>query len=288
MSDQLKGLLITTLGVLFIVPDSLFIRLIDAPALTIVFWRGVGSSTAIALWLFFTFGTKPFKDLRKAGRSAIAYPICLGLAGTLFVYAITLTDVANVVFIIASIPIFAAIQSRIFLGERISTRVRWTIIAVLVGVFLIAGGSFSAGPEDLLGIGVALLVSVIFAGGVVSIRVARPISLVAAAPIGAMGASLLVFPFTDIWDVDPSQWYLFALHGGLFIAASTVLITIGARYISAPEVSLLILLESILAPILVWAFIGETISTTTFIGGAIVLTALFVSNFAALRRRAPA
>ncbi|MEM9360973.1 MAG: DMT family transporter [Pseudomonadota bacterium] len=288
MSDQLKGLLITTLGVLFIVPDSLFIRLIDAPALTIIFWRGIGSSTAITLWLLLTYGTQPFKDLRKAGASALVYSICLGLAGILFVLAITLTDVANVVFIIASIPIFAAILSRIFLGETISPRVRMTIIAVLAGVFLIAGGSLSAGPEDLLGIGVALLVSIIFAGGVVSIRVARPVSLVAAAPIGALGASLLVLPFTDPLSADPAQWHLYAMHGGLFIAASTVLITIGARYISAPEVSLLILLESILAPILVWAFIGETISTTTFIGGAIVLTALFVSNFVALRRRAPA
>lgn len=42
-----------------------------------------------------------------------------------------------------------------------------------------------------------------------------------------------------------------------FIAVATCFLTLGPRYISSAEVSLLILLESVLAPLLVWAVVGE-------------------------------
>ena len=39
MTERSKGLLITFLGVLFVVPDSLFVRLIDSDPMTTAFWR---------------------------------------------------------------------------------------------------------------------------------------------------------------------------------------------------------------------------------------------------------
>ena len=40
-NDQAKGLLLTAVGVLAIVPDSILIRLIQANILTITFWRAL-------------------------------------------------------------------------------------------------------------------------------------------------------------------------------------------------------------------------------------------------------
>ena len=74
------------------------------------------------------------------------------------------------------------------------------------------------------------------------------------------------------------------LGHGAFIAAATCLLTLGPRYISSAEVSLLILLESVLAPILVWFVIGEDPGVWALIGGAVVVGALLVSNLVALRR----
>jgi GPH family glycoside/pentoside/hexuronide:cation symporter len=61
------------------------------------------------------------------------------------------------------------------------------------------------------------------------------------------------------------------MHGGIFIAASTCLLAIGPRYITSAEVALLILLESILAPLLVWWVLEEAIGRATLIGGAVLL-----------------
>ena len=66
---------------------------------------------------------------------------------------------------------------------------------------------------------------------------------------------------------------------------ATCFLTLGPRYISSPEVSLLILLESVLAPLLVWAIVGEDPGRWAMIGGAVVIGALLASNFVALRRR---
>ena len=41
VTDHFKGLLITTFGVLLVVPDSLFVRFIDANPIVTAFWRGI-------------------------------------------------------------------------------------------------------------------------------------------------------------------------------------------------------------------------------------------------------
>ena len=72
---------------------------------------------------------------------------------------------------------------------------------------------------------------------------------------------------------------------GVFIVVSMSLLAIGPRYIPSAEVSLLVLLESVLAPLLVWAVVGEHPGTWTLAGGVIVVGALLVSNVVALKGR---
>jgi drug/metabolite transporter (DMT)-like permease len=97
-------------------------------------------------------------------------------------------------------------------------------------------------------------------------------------------AALMVLPFATPSQAMPSQAGLVLMHGA-FIACSTSLMTLGPRYLSTPEVSLLILLESVLAPLLVWAVVGEDPGAWALLGGAVVIGALLVSNLVALRRR---
>jgi drug/metabolite transporter (DMT)-like permease len=141
MSDQAKGLMITTLAVLMVVPDSLFVRLIGADALVIAFWRGVVSGGLILLGVLAWQGTRPYRALPGTGIYGAIYVLAVGAAGVLFPLAVSLTSVANVVFIIAALPVFAALYSRIFLGEAISRRMVLTMIAVAVGLAILGYGS---------------------------------------------------------------------------------------------------------------------------------------------------
>lgn len=285
MPDHLKGLLITTLGVLLIVPDSLFVRLTDAPALTIAFWRALLAAASLGLGVLVVQGPGAYRALARLGPGLWLYIVNMAASGILFVVAVALTSIANVVFIIAAMPAFAALLSWLFLGERLSRRTAITIAVVMVGIGIIAWGSGEVEHASRLGDAVALIVAINFAIALTTARRLRTASLVPAIPFGLFMAALVLWPFTDIFDVAPASLPIVALHGPVFIAASLALITLGPRYLPSAEVALLILLESVLAPILAWVVIGEAVGAWALAGGALVLGALAISNALALMRR---
>lgn len=284
MTDHAKGLLITVLGVLCVVPDALFARLIEADALTIAFWRSLTSGTLILIWLLAWRGTALFKAAFAAGPMVFLYALCMGASGPGFVMAVSLTSVANVVIIIATMPLFAAIFGRIFLGDPISARMIWTMVVVGAGLFVVAYGSGETALASWQGDLMAVFVAVNFAAAMTIARSLRAVSLVPMVPVGFLLAALVLWPLATPSQAMPSQWGLVLLHGA-FMAVSTSLLTLGPRYLPGAEVALLILLESVLAPILVWAVIGENPGGYAIAGGVIVIGALATSNAVALMRR---
>ena len=284
MSDQAKGLLLVIAAVLFIVPDSLFVRLIEADTATVLFWRSFLTFVALTLWLYIRHGNGLIDLWRNMTRAHLYYAIGLIGSTIFFVMSVRHTSVANTVFILASTPIFAAIYSRIFLGERIGRRMAATIFVVLVGVSIIAFGSESMPQAHLFGDFLALLVAMFFAAAMTVARAHRDKSMTPVIPLSFLVAALLFLPFATPFGLEGPSILYTALHGGIFIPAAMALFAIGPRYISSAEVSLLILGESVLAPILVWVVIGEDPGRMALIGGAIVLGALFFYNLSKLRR----
>ncbi|MGI3212243.1 DMT family transporter [Roseovarius tibetensis] len=282
MANHLKGLLITALGVLFVVPDSLFVRLIDGDAVTIAFWRGIIGGGAILTGVLMAQGTRGFREVARTGRPGLVYTVLLGAAAPGFVIAVSWTSVANVVFILASMPVFAAIFSRIFLAEPISQRMIWTMLSVFAGLAVIGWGSGETEGAHWSGDLVALAVSACMAAALSAARQLKQVSMIPAIPVAMLGASLLIWPLATPVPVWSANWPLILAHGA-FISVSTCLLTLGPRYIASAEVSLLILLESVLAPLLVWAAVGEDPGKWAILGGAVVIGALFVSNIWALR-----
>lgn len=70
-----------------------------------------------------------------------------------------------------------------------------------------------------------------------------------------------------------------------FLPAASILIQTGPRYLPAAEVSLLLLLETIIGTLLVWLFLGELPGPLAFVGGGIILLALAVNGVVERRRR---
>ena len=141
MTNRKKGLIITSLGVLFVVPDSLFVRLIDNEPMVIAFWRGAISGSLILIVLLISNGISVFKPVLRSGVPGAVYIILIGSTTPAFVLAVTYTSVANVVFIFASIPIFATFFSYIFLGEVVQLSTILTAFFVISGLAIIAYGS---------------------------------------------------------------------------------------------------------------------------------------------------
>jgi len=282
ITDQTKGLLITFFGVILVVPDSLFVRLITIDPLATAFWRSASSGALVFFGLLIFGGWKSFRNVFIMGWLGWFYTLIIGSTAPAFVFAVSKTSVANVVFILASMPIFSSIFSYIFLKERIYLRTLITTAFVMVGLACIAFGSMQSEIASWKGDVWAIYVSVAYAAALTAIRKLKSFSLIPAIPVGYIGAALTMSLFTDPFSSFSNNWLLYFGHG-LFIALGTCLLAIGPRFISAPEVALLILLESVLAPLLVWLVIGEDPGQWALFGGFIVLLSLLISNFVAVR-----
>lgn len=270
---------------MLIVPDSLFVRLIGADAYTIAFWRTLLAGATIGFGVLLFQGPGAFRGLMRPGWPIVIYILSLAISSNLFVVAVSMTSIANVVFIIAAMPAFAALFSLIFLGERLSRRTGMTIAAVAVGIAVIAYGSGDNARASLEGDLVALAVPAFFAIALTAARKLKTVSLMPAITVSFLIGALALAPFATPMSVPAGDWGLVLLHGGVFIAASNALISMGPRYLPSAEVSLLILLESVLAPILAWVVVDEDPGRWAILGGSVVIGALAVSNLVALARR---
>ncbi len=277
LTNNQKGLMITFFGVLLVVPDSLFVRLISADPLITAFWRSASSGTLILLGLLMFRGLKAFESIFQMGFRGWSYAFIIGSTAPAFVFAVSKTSVANVVFILASMPVFSALFSYMLLKERIERRTSITILFVILGLIVITFGSIKSDIASWQGDIWALYVSIAYAAALTTIRSLKSLSMIPAIPFGYIGAALVMSFFIAPFSKFTENSFLYFQHGVL-IALGTCLLTIGPRFITSPEVALLILLESVLAPLLVWYLLGEEPGKWALIGGFIVVSTLVISN----------
>ena len=227
---------------------------------------------------------KTIQTYRNLGWAGLQYAVLLCISTFCFIYGLRLTSVANALFIVSTSPIFAAIASWIFLKERFSKRMIWTTAFALIGISIITSGSHTGEKSSLLGDALALSAAATLAFAFTTARSAKNISMVPATGIGYGLTAVICLPFIQLTSLSGHELILLILLGAMFVPLGTALMSLGPRYITAAEVSLLLLLEAVLAPLLVWYVVEENPGKYALIGGAIVLTTLFTSNIIGLKR----
>lgn len=278
-----RGFLLTLFGVLVLTPDTLMIRLIDIDPWTMNFWRGAMMAASLIVAFAISRRGETLADIRKLGIAGLAVAVIYALNAISFVFAIDHTRVANVLIILASTPLLAALLSIVVLKERVSKPTWAAIAAGMTGVVIVVGDGFRAGTSlgDIFAFFTACALAVTF----IIIRRHRHVNMIPAAALGALLSAVLVAPFASPMSVQPESWWLLLLLGFVVMPLSFGLITLGPRTLPAPEVALLMLLETVLGPLWVWLVIDEMPSHTTFIGGIVVISAVAMQSAWRLRGR---
>jgi drug/metabolite transporter (DMT)-like permease len=207
---------------------------------------------------------------RAIGRGGIAIVILLAVSSASFLVALNHAPVANVLFMQALAPIIAAALGTL-LGEPVSRRTWLAMAVALAGVGVMVGGPGSA---SWLGQGLSLLMAVSFAATLVITRHRRDVSMAPATCLSQVVVFAAAAPFAHVAGVGAKDATLLATLGVCQIGLGFVFLTIGGRLIPAGEVALITLLEIVLGPIWVWAFLSEEPAAATLAGGAIVLAAV--------------
>jgi drug/metabolite transporter (DMT)-like permease len=136
----------------------------------------------------------------------------------------------------------------------------------------------------------ALLSALGFATFTITLRWGKLANMLPAVVLGglfSMVAGALVVGYQGgSLAIPAAEIAISAGMGAVTLAGGMVLYTIGSRVIPAAQATLLSLVEVLLAPIWVWAFLGETATAATFIGGAVLLVAVVLNALIGARERA--
>ncbi len=274
LSPTLYGTLLTVAGVLILTPDGLLVRLANLDSWTLLFWRGLLFATGILGFYAVRFRAGMIGRIRVMGWRGFQAAAFFASSTIFFVLAIQNTSVANTLVIIATAPLCSAILSRVFLKEQIS-RSTWIAILVSVGgIGILFVGNLTSGSRA--GDFFAFCSALSIASQITTVRLARTVDMVPSLGISGLMIAVIVLPFAAPLQVTAESFSILTLNALIILPLSFGLITIGPRYISAAEVSLIMLLETFIGPVWAWLFIHEVPEAETLIGGALVLTTLTV------------
>jgi len=244
---------------------------------TTVAWRS-GTATLFLLgFMLLRDGAAGTRALfARMGPAGLAVAGCFTVATTCFVLALQYTTVANILLMLAGVPLIAALISRILFGEHLRPTTWLAIAAVIAGVAVMVSDSLT-GRVSPLGDGLSLLIALSFASATVITRRCAEIRMTPAVCSGAATGCAIA---TAVCLVSGSglaveAWQMPVLGiFGLSMGLGMALFTQGARLIPSALAALISVAETILGPIWVWIFLDEVPGLRTIVGGAIVLAAI--------------
>tara|TARA_X000000368_G_C22905558_1_gene656122 strand:+ start:116 stop:973 length:858 start_codon:yes stop_codon:yes gene_type:complete len=282
LSDQQKGSLLAFVAVMFITPDSLFIRLSNIDTWGLLFYRGSIPFLVILICLVFFYKSKILKVTLAMGLAGIFYSISFSLTNITFIISIQNTNVANTLVMIATAPMLSAIIGSLFLKEVPDKKTWVAIIITFFSAIYIFYDSLKLG--NFLGDFFGIITAFGLAIGANIVRFAKNKDLVPAAVIGKLFVAIFAMFFVNDLKLIDNDIIIIPLMCILCVGIPFALVTIAPRYITAAEVNLFFLLETILGPIWVWLVIKEQPSLETIYGGMIIIITIAAHSIAKLKK----
>ena len=280
------GIFLALLGALILTPDTLLMRLSELSGGQMVAWRATQAGS-----IFFIIGLCPFILSRsgvkpKIWRKSFVALVFVQMANVFcFAYGIYLAPVAIVLIAVATVPVFSIILGAVVLKEAVDMRTWAIVIIVFFGVTLSVIGDINSydifNLSSILGGLCGLVVAFSLACNFVIIRKDKEVAFPLALGTGGILCGLLAFYFwPSASEINLKGMFYISITGLLILPLSFILLSRASRMTPASNVSIIMLLETILGPLWVWTFTTESPQFLTIIGGIIVILALiyFFSN----------
>ena len=282
LNNQQKGSLLAFIAVFLITPDSLFIRLSHIDTWGLLFYRGAIPFVAVFFGLLMVYRATFFKLFFAMGYPGIFYTITFAVTNITFIISIQNTNVANTLIMIAMAPMISAVLGALFLKENPDKKTWIAIFVTFLAAVYIFYDSIQLGNffGDIFGIITATGLAI----GAVVVRSAKDKNLVPSALVGKLCVAIFALFFVDNFELIETDIFIVPLMCILCVAIPFVLVTIAPRFITAAEVNLFFLLETIVGPIWVWLIIKEQPSLETIQGGVVIIITIAIHSFISLKK----
>jgi drug/metabolite transporter (DMT)-like permease len=250
-----------------------FTRLLPFDSWTILFWRGLFGGGLIAAILALTRGRAGLRELTGMGSNGWLVASLSTLGMVCFIPSLQLTSVSNVAIIIATGPFVTAALAWIWLREAAHLRTMLASVVALCGVAIIVGDARIG--SDILGIGLACVMTLAIAAMTVTVRRHRNTPMVAAAAWSNLLGCIVSIPLAHgISSVATTDLFVFAMFGFFQVALGLTLFILGSRLLPSGQASLIATLETPLMPFWVWLAFHEAPTSRALVGGALVMGAV--------------
>jgi len=267
------GYILCLIGAFFLSWGGLLVREFEGTDIwQILFWRAFFFTITLISFLFLIYKKEAVLTIKKSGLPGILGGFAMSVGFIAYIFSMTETTVANVLFIISTQTIWLAIFGYLFLKEKISLKTLFSIILAMVGIAVMVGGSLGTG--SLLGNLVALFIPINFAFLILLIRKFSKLDLVPSLFYGGIIIIVVGFFMSKTIIISPHDLLIVFLLGTFQHAFGFICIVIGARSTPAVVVGLLMLTETLLGPFWVWLFLNEIPPMSVFIGGSIIIVAV--------------
>ena len=249
----------------------------EASIWQILFLRSFFFLLALIAFLLVTYKKNTFYIIKESGLPGLVGGFVLSFSFVAFVVAMSNTTVANVVFIISTQTMFLAIFGYFYLKEKVSLIGLISIFLAMSGIIIMVGDSISGG--SLFGNVVALAIPINFAILVMIIRKNTKVDMVPAIFYSGIFSLIYGFFLAESFEFTKHDLWMGFLLGVPQLAVSFICITIGSRTVESATVGLLMLMETLCAPLWVWLFLNEIPPISVFIGGAVIISAIILKSF---------
>ena len=253
--------------------DPIFIRLSGVNGVDTAFLFGLFTAVSMPFFIQTMDKRGLVTTYRESGWPVVISGLLMLGSASCLVMSIKLTTVANTFVILSTTPALAALFSWLFLRE-VTQRSTWiAIAAVMVGIAIVVSGSFQAGnwTGDLLALAAASFLSL----NQTLLRKYQGVSRMASVGLGGLFLAIAMFYFATPSQYSFSTWTIMAVMGLFTAPFGRVLSQTATRYITAPEVGMILMIEAVFAPVLAYLFFTEIPAMASFLGGAVILVTVF-------------
>lgn len=263
---------------------SIWIRWADAPPISIAAYR-LGLAALILTPIALSTRRSQLQALTRSDlRYALLGGVCLALHFIFWISSLEFTSVASSVVLVTTNPIFVALGSHFLLKESVTVSLALGIAISLLGGVLIGYGDFLAGPNVLLGDGLALLGAVMASTYLLVGRRLRAhtdlltyIFLVyGAAAIVLLATALLLKQPLVGFPHETYLWLILLAVGPQLIGHTSF--NWALKHLPASTVAVIILGEPVGSTVLAYFLLGESITALKAVGGFLILTGIYLSS----------
>jgi len=289
---RLLPLTVVVLAVLAVSHGAIFARMADAPALSIAAWRLTIAAGAIALILPWHWRSLLATMTRGAGLATLGASLCLALHFATWISSLKYTSVSNSVILVNTSPIWVALFGWLSRADRPGVRSIGAIVLAVAGAAIIGFGTEQRLAGSVRGDLLALAGGAAMGGYLLFARVARlQLALVPYLFCCYTAAALLLW-MTAVSAGAPAAGFSSSTWMALVgIAVIPQLLGHSSynwslRFLHPSTVSVTLLGEGIVGSALAFIYFGESVPRATWIGGPLVLAAIWIAATAE-RKEAP-